>query len=106
MDDQERRYAKLAKPTVGPGQTQATRAAHQQQQLGLRLDCGEAITLPDGRQGNRFHIQPNAQAKHESIKKLISAKSTHYNIMSFDLPEGADEEEVKTIVQDKIEMEG
>lgn len=74
---QNRVFKKLANPTVAPGLTQAPKAAVQQQQLGLRMDRGEAITLPDGRQGNRFHLQPNALAKQESIKKLISSKSTH-----------------------------
>lgn len=98
-------FGKLANPSVGPGLTQAPKAAREQETLGLRVDRGEAITLPDGRPGNRFHLQPNAQAKQESIKKLISSKSTHYNIMSFDIPEGADEEEVKNIVANKIKEE-
>jgi len=97
---------KLARPTVRWGQTQIPRAPHQQEQLGLRLHRGEAITLPDGRKGNRFHLQPNAQAKQEAIKRLISSKSTHYIIMSFDIPEGAHDEEVKTIFENRIEEEG
>ena len=79
----------------GAGAHSSPKAAREQATLGLRVDRGEAITFPDGRPGNRFHLQPNAQAKQESIKKLISSKSTHYNIISFDILEGADEEKVK-----------